>query len=819
MSDNRPKSREKHVSGQAKDVYRRGEGLGTGPVGSGSLPRPSASGQTPSGGTRSRGGGRSPLFLILVVAVLYFVFRGSLGGDGGSLLSGSQSSGSESGYGSLYPAAATQSPSSSSGGSGAGSLIESLLGGAGSWTGGGSSTWSSSANTGTLNREVSPLARDKFTEIRGDGSDQVTVMVYMCGSDLESRSGMATRDLGEMSKATLSDKLNLVVCTGGCRQWQNSVIRSDVNQIYTFRDGSLVNTGKTLGSGSMTSPDTLSGFISYCVENYPATRYELIFWDHGGGSLSGYGYDERFARGGSLTLSAISEVLGASEVKFDFVGFDACLMATVENAAMLSEYADYLIASEETEPGIGWYYTNWLTALARDPSLPTLDLGKQIVDDFISNCNRQCAGQPTTLSVVDLAELAETLPKNMSAFASSLKDQITSGDYQSVSTARGNSREFASSSRIDQIDFVDFAERIGSNEAKNLAKVLRSAVKYNATASSITNAYGLSVYFPLKKLSSVDTAVKTYDALGMDEDYTACIRAFASLETSGQISSGGTSNSPYASLLGNFTNGYSGNSSAGMMDISSLLSAAMSGDLSGLLGAGGSFFSDRSMDELQQDAANLAGHLFDPSQLYWQENANGQLVLSMDEAQWALTQDLALNLFVDDGAGYIDLGLDNVFSFDDNGNLVPDLEGTWITINRQPVAYYYTGTAEQPDGSYTFMGYVPALLNGEAVRLMLIFNDEFPTGYVAGAMPVYEDGETDTVARGLIELQDGDMLDFLCDFYSYSGNYEDSYKLGDPLTVQGELSVSDASLSESLRILYRFTDVYGQHYWTEAIEK
>lgn len=40
MPDNRPKGREKHVSGQGKDVYRRGEGLGTGPVGSGSNPTP-----------------------------------------------------------------------------------------------------------------------------------------------------------------------------------------------------------------------------------------------------------------------------------------------------------------------------------------------------------------------------------------------------------------------------------------------------------------------------------------------------------------------------------------------------------------------------------------------------------------------------------------------------------------------------------------------------------------------------------------------------------------------------------------------------------
>ena len=81
-----------------------------------------------------------------------------------------------------------------------------------------------------------------------------------------------------------------------------------------------------------------------------------------------------------MTLSQISKALRDGGVKFDFVGFDACLMATAETALMLNPYADYMIASEETEPGIGWYYTNWLTALGSNTSIPTVDLGKKIVD-------------------------------------------------------------------------------------------------------------------------------------------------------------------------------------------------------------------------------------------------------------------------------------------------------------------------------------------------------------------------------------------------------------------------------------------------------
>ena len=832
MPDNRPKGRERNVTGQSAGVHRRGEGLGTGPVGSGSSPTGQSSGGGPrgysSGGGTRASGGRSPLLIIIIiVAVLVF-------GGGGGLLNilggGSGDTGTQSGstgsYDSLLPGTGSQTGTGTQSGStgqnmqtgtGTGSIADLLFGGGSSWSGGGSSsTWTSTANTGKLDRSVSPDAREKYTQIRGDGKDQVTVLVYMCGTDLESRSAMASRDMAEMAAAKFSSNLNLVICTGGCRQWQTPNISTRVNQIFELRDGYLKDTGTNAGSGSMTDPNTLLSFLRYGTANYPANRYILILWDHGGGSISGYGYDERYQNSGSMSLASLSQALKASGVKYDFIGFDACLMATVENASMLAEYADYMIASEETEPGVGWYYTNWLTALSSNPAMPTLDVGKQIVDDFISYCNQKCPGQATTLSVVDLAELGETLPDDMKAFSEDLTGMITGGQYQSVSTARGNTKEFASSTKIDQIDFVDFAQRVGSTEGEVLAATLRSAVKYNRTGSSVTNAYGLSVYFPLKKLSTVDQAVKAYDAMGMDESYSDCIRAFASMEAGGQVSTGGTGNNPYASLIGNYSAG-SSSSSTGLGDISSLLNAAMSGDMSSLLGLGSSgFFSGRSMPDIDSAAAYLAENRLNPDLLFWQRNADGDWVISLDETQWSYVQDVALNVFYDDGEGYVDLGLDNVFGFDDYGNLLPDRSGAWLGINGQTVAYYYMGSAESDEGSY-MMGYVPALLNGEQVRLILIFDDEHPSGFVAGAQPAYAEGETETLARGLIELQDGDVLDFLCDFYSYDGVYQDSYMLGEALTVSGGLVVSDLRLDGNLRILYRFTDIYQQHYWSEVL--
>ncbi|MBQ6146471.1 MAG: peptidase C11, partial [Clostridia bacterium] len=162
-------------------------------------------------------------------------------------------------------------------------------------------------------------------------------MIYMCGTDLESKYGMGTSDLGEMVKATISDKVNVIVETGGCRAWKNNIVSSSVNQIYQVQTGGLRRLESDFGKSYMTDPDNLASFIQYCTKNFPADRNILIFWDHGGGSLSGYGYDEKQGSGfgvsaDTMTLPEIDAALKKGGCVFDWIGFDACLMATLETA-------------------------------------------------------------------------------------------------------------------------------------------------------------------------------------------------------------------------------------------------------------------------------------------------------------------------------------------------------------------------------------------------------------------------------------------------------------------------------------------------------
>ncbi len=189
----------------------------------------------------------------------------------------------------------------------------------------------------------------------------------------------------------------------------------------------------------------------------------------------------------------------------------------------------------------------------------------------------------------------------------------------------------------------------------------------------------------------------------------------------------------------------------------------------------------------------------------------------MPDDKWALVQTLELNVFVDDGEGFIDLGLDNVYEFDNDGDLVINYDNTWIAINGQVVPYYLVSEAETADGDYVITGRVPCELNGELVNLMLMFNDANPYGQVIGAQYLYESSPT-SLAKGLLDINDGDTLDLICDYYTYDEQYDDSYYMGEGVIVDGDLVISNVDIGNVPSVVsYQITDIYNNTYWTPAL--
>ena len=109
------------------------------------------------------------------------------------------------------------------------------------------------------------------------------------------------------------------------------------------------------------------------------------------------------------------------------------------------------------------------------------------------------------------------------------------------------------------------------------------------------------------------------------------------------------------------------------------------------------------------------------------------------------------------------------------------------------------------------------MLNGEQVRILLEYSDQNENGIILGAEKVYD---SDTAGKGLIEIQAGDVIDLLCDYYDYSGNYSDTYYLGEEFTVGDSLQLSDVALTNNSYLYgYALKDTWNTTRYTPFLTK
>ena len=361
----------------------------------------------------------------------------------------------------------------------------------------------------------------------------LTVMVYMCGSNLETLNGSATADIGEMLASGMdADRVNLVVMAGGSKRWEKDVPPGEVATIEFFsRSGALKKRTVNHEAGvNMGERQTLSEFIRASVKEYPAEKYALILWDHGAGPMGGICLDE-INDSDRLSLSELSWALEAARLpeKLSWIGFDACLMSTVEVASAMAPYAEYMIASEETEPGTGWNYA-FLKGIQCDAD--GAETGRRIVDLYFQTPVEE--GVRLTLSCTDLSRV-EPVVTAMDRFFRQISKGVDKRSFALLSQLRLASTGFGDNVRgiesdgYDLVDLMDLTRKYsGESDAGPLLEALESAVVYALPRSEAVG--GLSVYHPFYNHAGFQAEwAAGYKRLSFCEGYTRYIERFGSV--------------------------------------------------------------------------------------------------------------------------------------------------------------------------------------------------------------------------------------------------------------------------------------------------
>ena len=394
----------------------------------------------------------------------------------------------------------------------------------------------------------------------GSGQKKLTVMIYMIGSDLESKSGMATEDLNEITESKISRrKANVVVCAGGTEKWRNDNVSADNNTILELgRDGfTAVDTWEP---DSMGESSTLSRFLTYCKDNYDSEEYALILWDHGSGPVMGYGLDTLHDRD-CLTLPEMREALAASpfngDNKLAWVGFDACLMSSAELACLWADHADYLVASQEVEPAFGWYYS----FLKDAGKASTPELMKTLTDSYLKSCEeyyeeKGYEDRDTTLACMDLSkadELEKAVNKLFAAAAADIDEQ-----YNRLAGRRVNTRALGratTGSEYDIVDLKDAAEQLETyypEETKALKKALKGMITENATNAE--GLSGMSLYYPFfNKYYYENSWADAYDELDIFPEYRKYLKEYESIWLGSDKLSSAVSSAPSLTAPGEYT--------------------------------------------------------------------------------------------------------------------------------------------------------------------------------------------------------------------------------------------------------------------------
>ncbi|HEX6035445.1 MAG TPA: clostripain-related cysteine peptidase [Anaerolineales bacterium] len=354
------------------------------------------------------------------------------------------------------------------------------------------------------------------------GLPEWTVIVYSAADDEVLEENMWF-DLNEMELVGSNPQMNIVVQIDryagafiGDGDW------TETRRYLITQDNDLEHINSpvvaSVGEVDMGNPQTLIDFVTWAVQNYPANKYALVMSDHGGGWTGGFS-DMSAASYSDLSIpeivSSIEQIRQNTGIdRFELIGFDACLMGQIEVFGSLYPYSNYMVASEEVEPGYGWSYAAWLKQLAQHPFVDGSGLSQLIVSTYVTNDTLLTGGRAsddeiaqeqstTTLSAVESARVPDVIGA-MNQFVSA----ITELDQALVAEARTYTRNYfslfgeeVSPSFIDLGNFSEVLTTLTDDAtiqqtAIQLQTAIGEAVIAEKHGPNMAGSNGIAFHFP-----------------------------------------------------------------------------------------------------------------------------------------------------------------------------------------------------------------------------------------------------------------------------------------------------------------------------------
>lgn len=630
--------------------------------------------------------------------------------------------------------------------------------------------------------------RDTEKPMGDDGTQ--TVFVYMCGSDLESENGLASGDIEEMIAGSQSENVKFVIQTGGAGAWADTYgISADKTQRYVVTGGeiSLIEEKEQVNMGTA---QVLTDFLSWGIENYAAAKMGVIFWNHGGGSISGVCFDE-LNENDSLSLeeidTALTSIYDKMTDKFAFIGFDACLMATVETANMLVPHADYMFASEETEPGYGWDYTEIASFMENNPTADTTELGKTVADSFMASCEAIDSGSEATLSVTDLSRVDELVKAVNDAAEEMNKNSAEPALLAEAVRNIYNVRAYGSNNETEgYTNMVDLGSMIkatvSGNKADKVMSALEKAVVYNIYGSDKDGSTGLSTYYPFGVSGSTELA--TFGKVCVSPYYMTFVDRIA-----------------YGAQNGT-TDGYNGENT--------------------WLADGAVYWSDGDYSDYESnwnhynDKTDNMGFCGDKSSV---QIDVGPVLDDEGTFYFTVTDDTINNLAsvncsvyrVDEETGeLLEFGVDQSTKVDFSSGLVEDtFSGQWYMIENNLIPMFIV---EKNGNNSVYTS--PIKLNGKETNLRIAMTqdgNEYDITVLGTWDGVNENGES---ARSIIPLEKGDVIVPIFNTYDSEGNFDGKAE-GDECTYSGDDMIEFVNLpAGDYRYSFVINDIYGNVCYT-----